>query len=134
MIGVGGLVTNINVPKILHDYLDEARKCYAFQQYNAVNALSRTILEIAMRDICIRKGLIEDIADPEKSYKKYPPSKLIDYVSTGNRNKNIRKLYYNRLSTLIHGYRSLSNENIGIELRDTMKTIEELYEYHNIKV
>jgi len=132
LIEIGVVAINTKIPKILSDYLEDARKCYAFQQYNAVNALARVILEIAIRDICIRKKLIQEINDPKEFYKKYPPKTLIRLVANGDLKSKIEDLYYDRLSPLIHGFRSFSSKKVSIELKDTMQLIEKLYEYNNI--
>ncbi|MFC1556954.1 hypothetical protein ACFL6I_19655 [candidate division KSB1 bacterium] len=48
------------IPDYLAHFLDEARICYAFQQYSAVYSLCRTILEITVRNVCIKlKNLYE---------------------------------------------------------------------------
>ncbi|RMF92975.1 MAG: hypothetical protein D6734_11055 [Candidatus Schekmanbacteria bacterium] len=133
LIEIGVMVTEVTIPKILIQYLEEARKCYAFQQYNAVNALSRTILEIAMRDICIRKGYIERLVNHKESYKKYPPRKLIDKISSGELKKEIENLYYDKLSPTIHGFRSFLDKNVNIELRNTIRVVEKLYDLHKIR-
>lgn len=46
------------IPKNLQSFTSEARLCYAFQQYNAVCALCRTMLEIAVRDLALGYGVI----------------------------------------------------------------------------
>ena len=39
------------VPRNLSGFVDEARHCYTFQQFNAVFSLCRTILEICIKDV-----------------------------------------------------------------------------------
>jgi hypothetical protein len=47
-----------NVPETLIGFVDEARHCYAFQQYSAVCSLTRSILEVGMRDLAVKTGAL----------------------------------------------------------------------------
>jgi hypothetical protein len=134
LIEIGVLVTNATLPELLKSYIEEARKCYAFQQYNAVNALARIILEIAMRDICIRKGFIKKMDNNKDSYNKYRPWKLINKVASGKLKERIEILYYEKLSPTIHGFESFLDRDVKIELRNTIQMVEELYELNKIEI
>lgn len=134
LIEIGLLITNVDIPINLKRYVDEARKCYAFQQYNAVNALSRIILEYAMRDIAIRKNYITVIENPLEFYKKYPPKILINKVSKNELKSKVESLYYDELSPQIHGLRNTIDRDIKIELKDTIIIVEELYRKNNLEV
>jgi hypothetical protein len=50
------LLVDAHLPRDLIRYVQEARQCFAFQQYNAVVALCRTVMESAARDIERRRG------------------------------------------------------------------------------
>ncbi len=134
LIEIGLMVTNVHIPINLKRYIDEARKCYAFQQYNAVNALARIILESAMRDIAIRKKHIILIKNHKQFYKKYPPRKLIKKVSKNALKTRIEKLYYDKLSPQIHGLKNISDSDVKIELKHTIDIIEELYRINSVNV
>jgi len=126
MMEIGVIVIKISLPKIFNSFLDEARKCYAFQQYNAVNALSRTILEIAIKDIYMRK--IVKYKVKETKIRQQKVSSMIYKISTGEFRKKIRFLYYDKLCPVVHGDKSLSNIDVKIYLRETINIIEELYD------
>jgi len=132
IIEVGVLVTNTTLPKIFQSYLEQARKCYAFQQYDAVNALARIILEIALRDICVQCGYIIELQDHKEFYNKYPPKNLINFVAEGKLKDEIKELYYERLSPKIHGLEYLLDKNVQIELKNTLRLVEKLYDKHRV--
>jgi|GEM_PF-6413633 len=49
---VGVLIAKIDsLPEHLHKFVKEVKKCYGFQRYLAVVALSRTMIEISIRDL-----------------------------------------------------------------------------------
>jgi len=131
---IQSLIININIPKNLVILVDEVRKCFAFEQYNAANSLCRTILEISMRDVAIRIGRIE-ISDKEIesniSYDQYPPKKLRKIVSENNDElRNRLNNLYRKLSKLIHGYET----NIGINIKETFSIIEDIYQYNQVSI
>jgi len=131
LVEIGVLISGVSTPVELDSFVDEARKCYTFKQYNAVYSLCRTILETAMRDIGVRKG---NIIPPENDidfYNEYPPRKLINHVSTGGLNKKIHNLY-TELSSLIHGYKMIKPSNAKNTLKETLLIVQELYN-KNIK-
>src|ERR1035438_1843409 len=51
---VNTLISPITIPPELRAFVEEARQCYALSQSNAVYSLSRTILEAAVNDLCVR--------------------------------------------------------------------------------
>jgi hypothetical protein len=70
-LSISSLILGINVPDIFKEFVMEAKYCYAFEQYLAVYALCRTILETSIRDMCIRKGVIKRNKDNIIDYSKY---------------------------------------------------------------
>jgi hypothetical protein len=55
---VGSLVLGVGrLPDFLEDLVNELRNGFVFQQYNATCALSRTVLEVCVRDVFVRAGL-----------------------------------------------------------------------------
>ncbi len=115
---------------ILHKIVDTTQS-YAFQNFNAVYSLCRTILETAMRDVGIRIGEIQTLKDDREFYKEYPPRKLINTVSSGRLRDKIHDLY-SELSSLIHGYKTVTEETAKNALKETLMITQELYD-KNVK-
>lgn len=128
------LIVDIAVPDHLKQFVNEIRKCYAFQQYNAANSLCRTILEIAMRDIGIKIGEIhwsKEDGDTKEFYRQYPPWDMRNKVTKGNdKLRNRIKKLYDELSSLIHGY----NSNVNISIKETLLVIQDIYEHNKPKL
>ena len=127
---IGALILGIEVPKILEDFVSEARSCFAFQQYNALYSLCRTIIEVSVRDICKRKGFIKEKKDNVISFKQYQKdniSQLINKISRGTLKQKIKGIYYNKTSFLIHGHKTVGQIEAKELFRETMMTIQELY-------
>lgn len=134
---IGPMILGVVVPPTLEDFAWEARECFALYRHVAVCSLCRTMIEIALKDISTRKNLVRR---PEKSpnpSKEYTLENLINRAS--GRNSSLRKSLHNiRRSTneVIHGERRIisdcreEHERIRILLRQTMKSIEELYDFH----
>ena len=118
------------VPKILMKFVDEARSCFAFQQYNALCSLCRTILEVAVRDICKRKQFIKENNDnviPFDNYNKDNISQLINKISWGELRKKIKDIYYNKTSFLIHGHKTIKRKEAKELFRETIMVVQYLY-------
>ncbi|MGH7596496.1 MAG: hypothetical protein ACREOI_09090 [bacterium] len=130
LIEIGALVLGINIPKELESIVEEARRCYAFEQYIAVYSLCRTILESAMRDICLRIGKIEKIEDTKIFYEKYRPKILIKFVSNGDSElkERVKKLYYERLSAIVHGLKLSDTNGVQSAFKETIIMVQELYQ------
>lgn len=123
---IGSLVVSYSVPDTLKSYVSEARSCYAFQQYNAVYGLCRTILEIAIRHRCERKGIIrrnEKIVD----FDSYRPSELIN-KSTRGALKDQVKNFYSDTSVLLHGRKTVKKDDAKKMFKDTLSTVQALYD------
>ncbi len=127
---IKSLILGISVPKYLDEFVDEARKCYAFEQYNAVYSLSRTILEICIRDICEKKGFIRKNKDNIVHFEKYNINELIRQVSRKALKDKIWDIYHIKLSSLIHGRKTVTSTDAKEIFVETLKTIEELYKVH----
>lgn len=127
---IGALILGVTVPKILGDFVSEARSCFAFQQYNALYSLCRTIIEVAIRDICTRKGFIEEKEDNVIIFEKYQKdniSQLINKISAGSLKRTIKEIYYNKTSFLIHGHKTTKRTEAKTLFRDTMTAVHKLY-------
>ena len=78
------LIAPFQIPANLECFLEEARQCYAFGQYAAVQSLSRTILETAVTDIGVRiRKLPAEILTQNMS-RKYPAEQRIRIVAAAD--------------------------------------------------
>lgn len=123
---VGSLIVGFRVPEVLQAYVREVRESYALQQYNAVVALSRTILEAAIRHTCERRGLIQKSGQSVLDLEAYRPAELIRKVSSGAQRQRIQDLYA-RTSTLIHGQTLATADEALSTLKETLRVVHELY-------
>jgi hypothetical protein len=71
------LILPVDIPGDLHVFVHEARDCYASEHYNAVYSLTRTFLETAVTDICLRLGLVPKNFYQGRYFKDYPPYERI---------------------------------------------------------
>jgi hypothetical protein len=126
---IRSLILGISVPNNLKKFIEEARRCYAFQQYNAVYSLCRTILEISIKDICERKGIIKKRKDNVSDIDDYKIGSLIDKISTGELKNRVKNIYYHQTSILIHGGKIVTPKETEDMFLRTLQTIEQLYEH-----
>src|SRR5438105_8634421 len=125
---VNALISPIPVSPSLRDFVDEARQCCAFGQSNAVYSLSRTILEAAVNDLCIRTKympkyvLDEDLFNDER----YTFSRRLSHLSSGDRYTRIYG-HYKLLCRVIHGATTVSCGEAVTALAETLGFIHELY-------
>ena len=106
------------------------RYCYAFAQYLAVYSLCRTILETSIRDICIRKRIIQPNKDKVIDYSKYRIFEDMIYkVSSGNLKNELVGIYKDT-SFLIHGHKTIDNKKAREMFKRTIKAVENLYKSH----
>ena len=117
---IGTLIVSISIPVFLKIYVSEARQCYAFQQYNAVYGLCRTILETAVRHTCERKGLI---GKGHRSKPKY--GTLVKKFNIGLKDKLQKN--YKDMSEMLHGGKTISCGEARAMFKKTLETVEEVY-------
>jgi hypothetical protein len=123
---IGSLIIGITIPQSLKTYVSEARQCYAFQQYNAVYGLCRTILETAIRHRCERKGLIKKQNENVIDYFQYKPSDLINKCTHGDVREKVKDIYKNT-SGLLHGRKTVNSDDTKKMFKDTLKVVQTLY-------
>lgn len=123
---IGSLVVRYSVPDNLKAYVSEARSCYAFQQYNAVYGLCRTILEIAIRHRCERMGIIKR-NEKNIDIDSYRPSELINKSTRGALRDRVKEIYSDT-STLLHGGKSVKKDDAVKMFKDALNTVQELYD------
>jgi len=129
-LSISSLILGINVPDILKAFVLEAKYCFAFEKYIAVYALCRTILETSIRDMCIRKGIIQRNKDNIIDFSKYRISEDMIYkVSSGDLKKEMVDIYKDT-SFLIHGHKTIDNKKAQEMFKRTLKTVENLYKSH----
>ena len=88
LIEIGKMILKIKVPQSLHDYVEEARKCFALNRYIAVCSLSRTIIEAFLLHLC--KEIDEE---PEKTEHGNPKmSSVFEIVSKGKKRQQKQTL------------------------------------------
>jgi hypothetical protein len=125
------LVLPVDIPEDLHVFVHEARDCYASEHYNAVYSLTRTLLETAITDICLRLGLIPKNFYEGKYFKDYPPYERIVRVTRGNpRLRNLILPLYKRTSLLIHGGKTVTATHALTALGEAQACVHELYMMH----
>ena len=129
-ISISSLILGVNIPDILKQFVKEVKYCYAFEQYLAVYALCRTILETSIRDMCIRKGIIKRNKDNIIDYSKYRIYEDMIYkVSSGKLKEKIIDIYKDT-SFLIHGHKIIDSTKAREMFKMTIKTVESLYKTH----
>ncbi len=122
LIEIGALILDVHVPPKLEFLVEETRRCYAFEQHIAVYSLCRTLLESAMRDICLRTGGIRENRNPR-------PCALIKHLSKDDTalRKRIENLY-GRLSHIAHGSKFCDSNGVQAAFRETASMVQVLYE------
>ncbi len=122
---IGSLIIGLSIPNFLKEYVDEARQCYAFQQYNAVYGLCRTIIETAIRHKCQRKGIIKYPKGKITDIDEYRPGALIDKCTSGNLRDRIKEIYADT-SSLLHGRKTINSGDASFMFKNTLKAVQDL--------
>lgn len=131
MYRIGSLILGISVPKELEIYVAEARRCCAFEQYNAVFSLCRTILEASIKHIIDKRNIIN--RKTGKPFDFGPKCCINDLICAVSRNKlreRIKDLYYEKTSPVVHGKISVGYQEAGDILKRTLEAVHELYDFH----
>ena len=126
---MGSLVVSISIPDHLSKFVNEAKNSYAFQQYNAVYSLCRTILESCVRDICVRRRFSTQRQGNLIPIEEYWWRDLKEAVAKGSLRRQLGDLY-SELSFLIHGRKIVSGDAAKTAFESTLKTVHALYVYH----
>lgn len=113
-VRTASIVSHAELPKRIHELLEEAKICFAIGQSNAVMALGRMILEYTITDIGVRIGRLPEPDSIKDFYKNYPPYERADTIlgTAGPRRDRFRKLY-DAGSKAIHSSRD-SGENVPL--------------------
>jgi hypothetical protein len=92
--------------------------------------MCRTILEVAAKDLCEKKGFFEPHG---KNVIEINPPKfgqLIKKISGGKLERRACTLYYYNACPVVHGARSMNADEALRVLRETMDVVQELYFLH----
>ena len=131
MLKVGALILGVGIdkiPQLLSPCIQQIRHCFVFQQYLAVCALCRTAMEISIRNICLKKGILEDDQGKIINLRQYQEKlgKMINKVSKGDLRKRLHALR-DKMNGVIHGRRNVKRDEAKKIVKDTLKAIQDLY-------
>jgi len=130
LLEIGKLILKIEVPKNLHIFIEEARRCFALDRYLAVCALSRTIIERYSLYLCELIG-----EEPKRDKYKHPIiGSVFEILSKGDEKLRTR-LYklYDRTSRRIHGDKMVDRRKTKEIFHDTISLIQDIYNFQGIK-
>jgi hypothetical protein len=125
---IGSLILGITVPPHLRQFVSEAKECYAFQQYNAVYSLCRTILEASVKHICEKCGLLRDRTGKVITIESYRWDDLKNKAAVGDMRDNAGRIYQ-ETSTLIHGRKTITPKEARETFRETLKVVHSIYKH-----
>jgi len=135
LLEIGALVISCgDIPANLSQFVYEARDCYAFQQYNAVFSLCRTILEVCIKDLSVTYKIIPSDSANVRQIKSrsLELNELINQLCDKNKIfRGVRnQLHKIRRETnfIIHGNRIVKKQEAKDMLKDTLSVIHKLYE------
>jgi hypothetical protein len=107
----------------------EIQSCYAFQQYDATFTLCRTLIEVSIRDICVRCGLFPEMGKDVILFERFNWTQLRDRVSSGSLRDRLNSIY-GELSKGVHGRKSVTKEETQKSFEETLQVVERLYATH----
>jgi hypothetical protein len=123
-----------SIPAHLSVFVNEARHCYTFQQYNAVFSLCRTVLEICIKDLAVVNGILSADSHNVRQMSSRVPD-LYDLINQlcdkfGERGNVRKQLHKVRTKTnyIIHGNRVVKRDEAKEVLRETLSAIHQLFE------
>ena len=122
------------LPDNLSRFVDEARHCYAFQQFNAVFSLCRTILEVCIKDVATACAILptdmNNIRQMESrtSDLYYLINRLCDEFSMFSPIRGQLHRVRRGTNSIIHGDRIVRRAEAKDTLKETLFTIHQLYE------
>lgn len=126
------LVLSAKTSESVSRLVEQARRSYAFQQYDAASALCRMLVEASVRDICDRYGLFADLGSNVVSMEKYTWRQLRDKVSVAELNDWLKDVYC-ELSKVVHGRLSVTQDKARRDFEEVMRVIEALYSHNECR-
>jgi hypothetical protein len=130
---IGALILAVPTPNTLENYVTEARWCYAFGQYMAVYSLCRTILETAIREIGQEIGKLprdEGNVKHDVLRRFHRMKEIVVPLDLANEVDEI----YLPTCYIVHGRTAVGHEDASEMLRNTLKCVQKLYEYHHVRL
>jgi hypothetical protein len=123
LLDTASLLVDVHLPADLVRYVSEARQCFAFQQYNAVVSLCRTIMESAARDANRRRGRA-----PTKvtEISRGEAKRRVLEAAPRHINQEVRDLYEDT-SELIHARKTASRTEARDILSRTLRAVSTFY-------
>lgn len=130
MLKISSLLLGTSIgSKELESYVNEARKCYSFQQYVSVYSLCRTILESSVRNIGQRKKKLPKDKGNVKRWEirnwNHMKNKVVPKALKGEAEK-----IYDRTSGLIHGRSTICKDDAYNMFKRTIDIVQNLYDYY----
>lgn len=125
------LIVRASVGENVARIVRQIKNCYAFQQYEAAYSLCRTVIEAAIRDICVRCQLFPDLGENVILFEKFNWRQLRERVSSGSLEQQL-KLFYDELSTVLHGRKTVSKDEARHAFENTLQIVEKLYLAHGL--
>ena len=132
---IGSLIISCGkTPANLSEFVEEARHCYAFQQYIAVFSLCRTILEVCIKDIATNCQIIPKDSENVRQMASRTPElndlieKLCDGFTVFNVIRNQLHRVRKKTNSIIHGTRLVNQKEAMEILKETVLVIHQLYE------
>jgi hypothetical protein len=126
LCSIGSLIIGVSIPPHLSMYVEEARQCYALEQYQAVYSLCRTVIEVAVRDVGQRRGKLPR----DKGNVKYGEftgfSEMRSKVVPARLRGEVGDIY-SKASRLIHGNKTIRKADAANLFRRTLLMVQELY-------
>lgn len=125
------LILRHPVPKFVSRLVGEIKECYAFQQYDAAYSMCRTLIEACIRDICVRRNFFPDLDENIILFGKYHWGTLRDKVASGTTRDRLNDLY-SELSKLVHGRKSVTQQQAREAFKETLEVVEKMYTLHGL--
>ena len=123
LLDTASLLVDVHVPQDLARYVGEARSCFAFQQYNAVVSLCRTIMESAARDAERRRGRSSEKVTP---IARGEAKRRVLEAAPRHLAQEVRNLY-EYTSELIHARKTASRPEARDILERTLRAVSKFY-------
>ena len=132
IIAARPMITTVGLPKAIAKIIGEIRMCYGFGQMIATEALCRTLLEVALTDVCVRLGVLtpHDVAS-DYFFSDFPPRERIARTLQGEARREA-SVVYGALSRVIHG--SAAPGDTRAVIRQTFGLVERLYAQNESKL
>lgn len=126
------LVIRSPVGESVSGLLRQVKDCYAFQQYDAMYALCRTVLEASIRDICLLGKLLPHLSDNEILFEHITWKQLRNAVSSDPIQERRLVCLYSELCSVVHARKSVTKDEARLLFEETIQVVEQLYAAHRL--